>query len=138
MYNDQTITILPGWSIYDIDPYLASQGIMKAGELIRATPAFYPKLQKKYSFLDNRKSFEGFLYPDTYRVRQGARLDEVLDTLLGTFQSRIYSKLSPKETQGMYKTLILASIVEREERNSQEKATVAGVLARRIEIGMSL
>ncbi len=70
LYNDQTITILPGWSIYDIDPYLVSQGIMKSGELIQSVPASYPKLQKKYPFLGSVKSFEGFLYPDTYRIRQ--------------------------------------------------------------------
>ena len=27
LYVDQTITILPGWSSYDIDAYLASKGI---------------------------------------------------------------------------------------------------------------
>ncbi len=62
----------------------------------------------------------------------------MLDTLLGTFQTRIYDKLTDSQKKTFYSTLILASIVEREERDSDEKPSVAGVLAKRIDIGMLL
>ena len=45
---------------------------MKAGDLVSARPNEFPKLMTKYAFLTGKKSFEGFLFPDTYRVRQGA------------------------------------------------------------------
>ncbi len=101
-----------------------------------ARPAEFPKLITKYPFLSDKKSFEGFLFPDTYRVRQGAQLEEVLGVLLAEFDKQIYSKLAGRKD--WYNTLKLASIVEREERDPAEKSKVAGVLARRLEIGMSL
>lgn len=79
----------------------------------------------KYPFLAELSTFEGVLFPDTYRIRQGAKLDEFLGTLLSVFNDRIYSKLTQIEKKDFYQTLILASIVEREERNPEQKATVA-------------
>lgn len=137
-YTDLTFTILPGWSKFDIDPYLAEKKFIKAGDLISATPSQFPKLVQKYAFLKGMDSFEGVMYPDTYRIRQEADLEEFLDTLLGVFQTRIYAKLDATQKTRFMDTLILASIVEREERNSDEKAKVAGVLAKRLDIRMSL
>lgn len=138
LYTDLNFMILPGWSIYDIDDFLVQKKLIQPGELISATPAKFPRLVKKYPFLEGKKSFEGFIYPDTHRIRQGADLEEFLFTIIGVFQDRIYSKLTPAQQKNFYSTLILASIVEREERNADEKATVAGVLSGRLAIRMSL
>ncbi|MDD2745468.1 MAG: endolytic transglycosylase MltG [Candidatus Gracilibacteria bacterium] len=137
-HTDLTFMILPGWSSFDIDPYLAQKKFIKPGELIQAKPTQFPKLIKKYPFLEGKTSFEGFLYPDTYRIRPSADLEEFLDTLLGIFDERIYAKLTPAQQKILYSTLILASIVEREERNPDEKAVVAGVLTERLRIRMML
>ena len=106
--------------------------------MLKAEPKQYPKLIQKYPFLEGKTSFEGFLYPDTYRVRPSANLEEFLNTLLAIFDERIYAKLTPTQQKNIYPTLILASIVEREERNPEEKAVVAGVLTERLRIRMML
>jgi UPF0755 protein len=112
--------------------------VSKAGDLISAQVSQYPELIKAFPFTQNLSSFEGIIFPDTYRVRQGANLAEVLRVTLSEFNKQIYSKIPEKDRKSWYATLKLASIVEREERDSNEKPMVAGVLAKRIAIGMSL
>ncbi len=138
VHTDITFMILPGWSVYDIDSYLSQKKFIKPGEFIDARPSDFPRLIKKYPFLEGKKSFEGFIYPDTHRIRSGADLEEFLFSIIGVFQNRIFSKMTPTQQKEFYATLILASIVEREERNPDEKAQVAGILKERLRIRMSL
>lgn len=78
-------------------------------------------------------TLEGFLYPDTYNVDKNKPLiPQLVSKQLQTFQSRVRSKLS--EPKDFYTTLILASVVEKEERNNDNKATVAGIFLKRLEI----
>ena len=78
------------------------------------------------------------IYPDTYRIRSGAKIAEILSTVFSTFDDRIYSKIPSKNKKDWYDTLILASIVEREERDPDNKPIVAGVLAKRLREGIAL
>jgi cell division protein YceG involved in septum cleavage len=59
-------------------------------------------------------------------------IPQLVSKQLQTFQSRVRSKLS--EPTDFYTTLILASVVEKEERNTDNKATVAGIFLKRLEI----
>jgi cell division protein YceG involved in septum cleavage len=49
--KDITITILPGWNIFDIDVYLTKQGIIKSGDFIRASENISSELYKTFSFV---------------------------------------------------------------------------------------
>lgn len=82
-------------------------------------------------------SLEGFLYPDTYRITQNATAKDILDRLLAEFSQKIGSDYTKLGTNA-YMTLILASIVEREERNNSEKPTVAGILQKRVKEGIPM
>lgn len=86
-------------------------------------------------------SLEGYLFPDTYRVRWGAspaeatammvsRLDEVFDSAL--IQRTVELGMTPHEV------LTLASIVEAETRVPAERALVSAVYHERLRRGMRL
>lgn len=78
-------------------------------------------------------TLEGFLYPDTYNVDKNKPLiPQLVNKQLQGFETRVRSKLS--EPKDFYKTLILASVLEKEERNTDNKATVAGIFLKRLEI----
>ena len=49
--TDLTITVLPGWNIYDIDDALANKKIIEPGALLLAARDHFGTLQDKYSFL---------------------------------------------------------------------------------------
>ncbi len=132
LYIDQTITILPGWNSYDIDGYLASKGIGKTGDFIDVSRINFSEYQKDFTFLKWLSSLEGFLYPDTYRLRQDANTDDAIRVMLREFNKKIGESYTSLNQKKAYETLILASIVEREERNDTNQPIVAGILSKRV------
>lgn len=88
-YADITITILPGWNIYDIDATLTDKGVIQTGDILLAARDNFSTFQKKYAFLATAPSLEGFLYPDTYRIAKTADATVILDRLLKEFDTKI-------------------------------------------------
>lgn len=132
LYLDQTITILPWWNSYDIDTYLASKWIGWVGDFLDTARINFSQYQIDFPFLKNVSSLEGFLYPDTYRLRQDAKIDDAIRVMLREFNKKIGDSYLSLDSKKAYETLILASIVEREERKDINKAIVAGILSKRI------
>ncbi len=132
LYIDQTITILPGWSSYDIDGYLANKGIGKIWDFLEISRLNFAQYQGDFSFLNWLKSLEWFLYPDTYRLRQDATTDDAIRIMLREFDRKIWVEYKSLEPRKAYTTLILASIVEREERREANQPIVAGILSKRV------
>ena len=89
VHTDQTITILPGWNIYDIDDYFARKELLTAGEFITEVAMNMSMLAEEYTFLKDKDSLEGFLYPDTYRVRVDATPLQMARTMLTQFEKKI-------------------------------------------------
>ena len=137
------LTILEGRSIYDIDQALARKWYITGGDFIDYVTDYgtISKLMQWYEFLRQMptkvSTLEGFLYPDTYNVDKNKPLiPQLVSKQLQTFQSRVRSKLS--NPTDFYKTMILASVVEKEERNTVNKPTVAGIFLKRLEIWMKI
>ena len=132
LFVDQQITILPGWSSYDIDAYLANKDIGWIGDFIEVSRLNFSEYQKDFPFLKGVNSLEWFLYPDTYRLRQDATTDDAIRVMLKEFGKKIGTTYIALDTKKAYETLILASIVEREERDNANQAIVAGILSKRV------
>jgi len=135
------LTILEGRSIYDIDEALTRKGYITAGEYlayVRDTNNI-TTAQQAYPFLNNLtlSTLEGFLYPDTYNVDKNKPLiPQLVTKQLQTFQTRVRSKVNNPTDR--YKTIILASVLEKEERNNDNKPTVAGIFLKRLSIWMKI
>jgi len=138
-----TIKILEGWSMYDIDNALSNKWYLTTGAYIQfiSNPALISTYQTKYSFLKwlQLKSLEGFLYPDTYKVdKEKDLLDQLIYLQLEAFKKRVW-----KDAEGIvgisplswYDSIKLASIVEKEERSTVNRPTVAGILIKRLKMG---
>jgi peptidoglycan lytic transglycosylase G len=86
-------------------------------------------------------SLEGFLFPDTYFFKPTATATQIVDALLDQFEQRVGQVLRQAAVDRkttIYDIVKLGSIVEREARDRQESATIAGVYTNRLEIGMKL
>ncbi len=121
--TDIPLTFLEGWNIYDIDEYLSKKWLIKPGE-----------------FSSQATEYEWFLYPDTYAINPNTfSIKWVIEKMLTNFSHKtkniIPKSYSQKEIRDL---IILASIVEKEERNPEEKSTVAGILKKRLKEGWML
>lgn len=100
------------------------------------------QLISKYWFLTDEiknkaiyYSLEGYLFPDTYRVRKNATIEEIIETMLTEFGKKIEPFKAEIEASSytLHQMLTLASIVELEGANSDDRAGVAGVFYNRLE-----
>ncbi len=127
-----SLTTLPGWNIFDIDNYLAEKWLISKWEFIKEAKNI-SKYKDKYAFLENALTLEGFLYPDThFALKDNFEVENYMNLLLKNFDNKIaqeyFQNLTGKQ---IIETINIASILEREERNLSEKATVAGILIKR-------
>ncbi|MDO8752220.1 MAG: endolytic transglycosylase MltG, partial [Candidatus Wolfebacteria bacterium] len=90
----------------------------------------------EFPFLAKAESFEGFLFPDTYRFERQSSVVHVLSRFLMNFQEKVWARLAGRED--WYDRLILASFLEREVPEYEDRRLVAGVLQKRLTIGMPL
>jgi UPF0755 protein len=76
-------------------------------------------------FLAEASGLEGRLFPDTYHLAPTTSAKELVELLHNNFQKRVGEIDS--------RTLILASLVERETKRDAEKPIVAGILNKRLD-----
>lgn len=140
--GDQVVLkIIEGWRLTEIATAVnkAFPGIPK--ESFIAASVVGERKNAVLAGLDPKTSLEGFLFPDTYFVRPDATAAQLVDLLLNTFERRVGALLRTAANERkvtVYDLVKLASIVEREARDRSESATVAGVYANRLGIGMKL
>jgi len=89
-------------------------------------------------------NLEGYLFPDTYDFRPAATEQDVIRTMVETFDRKVANELageieaSARRGYDLKKIVILASLIEREARVKSEQARVSSVLQNRLRIGMPL
>ncbi|HOM80242.1 MAG TPA: endolytic transglycosylase MltG [Armatimonadota bacterium] len=90
-----------------------------------------------------RKNLEGYLFPDTYKVPRAITERELIRIMVRSFHQQVERGLAQEiaeRTNGLSldETIVLASLVEREARVTEERARIAGVLVNRLRRGMRL
>ncbi len=146
----QKYTVLEGWSIYDIDADLSEKDLIEEWDYISFVNSseIITKYTDRYEFLSmadkDLKSLEWFLYPDTYHLDVWWNIvDQLVYLQLENFKNKVWTIhsqdiLSLRSKFSWYDMLILASVVEKEERNTKNKPTVAGIFFNRLANGMRL
>lgn len=131
--QDVSVVIIPGMTLKEIDKTLSDNGICEKGSIESFNPTI---IKSTYSFLEGVKNLEGFLMPDTYRFQPGSDTVQVISIILENFSKKLNdSKISPKN---IYKAVITASLIEKEVITKEDKKLVAGIIQKRISIGMPL
>ena len=131
--NEITVTVPEGSTVKDIASMLAAAGVVSDESLATSSP---DALADRYPFLKGQTSFEGFLFPDTYRFHPGSSNEAALSVFLDAFQSKAWPLLEPHE--GWYTMLTLASLLEREVPEFADRQVVAGILLKRLARKMPL
>lgn len=105
------------------------------------------KLIEKYWFINddikNKKiyySLEGYLFPDTYEVNSKGNVEDIFNKMLNNMEKKLepYKEEILNSEYSVHEILTLASIIEMEAANSDDRSGVAGVFYNRLNSGWSL
>ena len=149
---DRTVTIIPGWDLRDIADYVEREkwGTKEDFFTLTGDPAIVAPFFSgqppigEFSALRDKPvtvSVEGYLAPETYRLRPNATLSDIIHTLLSERDQEITTTtyVAIKNTgHTVHEILTMASILEREVRSPEDRAMVADILWRRIDEGWRL
>jgi len=100
--------------------------------------------KNEFSFLENappNQNLEGFLFPDTYKFDININNKNIARIFLINFDKKLTNelkKLLTEKGKSSYETIIMASLLEKEARNFEEKQKIADILWRRLKIKMPL
>lgn len=137
------VRFIEGWRTEQFAEELVASGLIATtDEFMQAVED--PKWNDRFTFLHTRPSgvaLEGYLFPDSYNFRMDATPDDIIETLLTTFEERAAPDLRAQSvTLGLsiHQIMVIASIVEREAVAPEERSTIASVYYNRIAAGMPL
>lgn len=129
------ITIPEGWRMEQVAEMLSEETGISGEQFLAIAREF------DYDFLPEGATLEGFLFPDTYRLRVDASALELVELMLSTFEERFTPEMREEaRRRGMtvYEVVTLASIVEREAVIPEERPIIASVYLNRLKAGMRL
>lgn len=88
------------------------------------------------------KSLEGMFFPDTYRYTAGLSDYSILKQAYQAMQDKLNKAWQTRAPglmyQNPYQALIVASLVEREAKLAADRPRIAGVILKRLKMGMAL
>ena len=91
---------------------------------------------------DSEKTPEGYLFPDTYEVPKKYGAEKMVKVMLANFnQVALVNKFTDKAEEigfSLDEIIILASIIEKEAKFTEEKSKVSSVFHNRLKTGMKL
>lgn len=136
-----TLTILEGWDVNDIQNYLQEKGLCKKNEFLSLIKNNYAET---FAFLkDKPKSLnlEGYIFPDTYEIAEDDTCMDFLGVVLRNFDAKLTPELRTeikKQKKSIFDIITMASMIEKEVRSMEDKKIVSGILWTRLKIGMPL
>lgn len=131
--GDVLVTIPEGASVKDIDAILSDSGVIAKGSLAALRPETFAL---EFPALASLTSLEGLLFPDTYYFAADSTAESVARRMLETFMRKGKPVLDGESD--WYQTLVLASLLEREVIPFADRQVVAGILLKRIRLGIPL
>ena len=86
-------------------------------------------------------TFEGYLFPETYRFAKGVSAEKIIRRMVSHFRSifmPVWAERARETGLSAHEVITLASIVEKETANSEERPLIASVFLNRLRRGMGL
>ncbi len=120
--TDIWITIIEGWRVEEIALALTKNLLIPETEFLKFAQ-------------------EGYMFPDTYLIPKGTTAKQITDIILKNFQEKVTSETIEKgRLQGLSldEIITLASIIEREVKEDNDRRIIAGILLKRLKNGWPL
>ncbi len=145
----EKVVIIEGWGLKQIAESLEERGIKSqdffeiVGLPIKESSGV-KDFSDQFAFLKEKPeglSLEGFLFPDTYYIGEKDSLEEIIKKILKNFDEKLSSDLLAEiesQNRTLFQVLTMASLLEKEVIDYQDKQMVAGILWKRLEKGWPL
>lgn len=135
------ITIPEGYSLYQICSLLEKNNLLKQGELLN-TKLFDFDTTGLIRQNDNVVyPLEGYLFPATYNIPVDADKNQIIGYMYGKFLS-VFSDSDRQRAKDLGLSVndivTIASLIEKEAANDQERSRIAGVIYNRLKANMPL
>ncbi len=133
------VTLIPGRTRRQIDALLRAQGVK--GSYYADTRGSYFLRPRWYGAPRRTSSLEGFLFPDTYQLREPISIAALVADQLKRFRQEFSGvSLSYAHSHHLtpYDLLIVASMIEGEAKTARDRGLVASVIYNRLRMGMPL
>ncbi len=133
-------TIPEGFGVKEIADRLYSLDLADREDFMKAAENFAPYgYMRKHK--DVRYAAEGFLFPETYSVESDTPIEDILKMMAEEFDRRVTPAMRERAQElglSLYDLTTLASLVEREVRYPEDRAIVAQVFLKRLQLNMPL
>ncbi len=120
--HEVSVRIPEGAALNEIDELLTEREIITRGSLVA---------------LRTRNELEGKLFPDTYRFMTHSAPEDIAAVMLKNFEEK-GAPILARDPARARENLILASLLEAEVPDFEERRVVAGILRKRLSVGMAL
>lgn len=131
------ITILEGDSLKETGEKLSEKGIIGKEDFM--------KLSSDEDFLAlyeiDAPTFEGYLFPDTYRIPKGMDPEDAIGTMINKMREKFSDELFARASElglSEREALTLASIIEKEAVTDEERPLISAVYHNRLRKGILL
>jgi UPF0755 protein len=131
------VTIPEGYNIFEIAQAVEAAGLGPRAAMLAAERSQTAPIA---DLSPSATSLEGYLFPDTYRFSRHATPEQMVAAMVKRFrQAAAQLGLTPGGSGNeIARTVILASMVEKEVSRDAERSLVAGVFTNRLAQGMPL
>lgn len=142
--REKEVKFIEGWTTREMDAYLAKENLIKSGDLLAYSKTEINNLKGNYEFLNDlpaNASLEGFLFPDTYKISENAKLDSIVKKMLSNFNGKLTEEMRAdikKQGKSLYEIVTMASLIEKEVKSYDDKRMVSGIFWNRIKNGQAL
>jgi UPF0755 protein len=128
------VTIPEGYNLFDIAQAVESAGLDPRDAFLAAA---HTQTALISDLSPDAPSLEGYLFPDTYRFPRTATAAQILATMVHRFRQAA-TQLGLAADPDTARTVILASLIEKEVNQDDERPLVAGVFLNRLDRNMPL
>lgn len=122
--NEITVTIPEGYNVRQIGEALERAGLFS-----------------KEDFVSEAQKHEGYLFPDTYRFYKTSNSEQVIGKMRDNFAKKIAPEIlseAKRARRTLEQIIITASILEKEVKSTEDRKLAAGILWKRLGLGMGL
>lgn len=138
--SDEVKVVIPeGYELRQIADLLVENGLVNREKFVQEAENgdFDYDFIKQIPGRKNR--LEGYLYPDTYTFSYEESEHNIIDKMLSAFAQKVMPEYTKSQCgKSLDDIIIMASVVEREAANDEERPIVASVFYNRIAKGMKL